>query len=155
MPLTAWLPLLPTPCYLQVMGYGFTGNCDSPGDIYRHDYSRGDNRCNLIWWRNENSNTTEDGHLVGGAPNVFRSRVPPAVDAVRSVVLYPSPADSKWLWSACRVLMCCGRIATCTACFGVRSSFTSLLLVNHDPMCQCAASAVLVLPLVAVELTLP
>ncbi len=78
------------------MGYGFTGNCAAPGDIYRHDYLRGDNRCNLIWWRAENSNTTEDGHLIGGAPNVFRSRVPPAVDAVRSVVLYPSPADSEW-----------------------------------------------------------
>ncbi len=80
----------------QVNGYGFTGSCSAPTDLYRHNASNGDNRCNLMWWRKENSNTTDDGYLYGAAPNVFMTRTPPAVDALRSVVLYPSPEDSEW-----------------------------------------------------------
>ncbi|EFJ50687.1 hypothetical protein VOLCADRAFT_88466 [Volvox carteri f. nagariensis] len=78
----------------QINGYGFIGNCSNPTDLYRHNYSLGDNRFNLAWFRRENSNTTEDGLLWGAAPNVMIARVPPAADAVRSIVLFPSPADS-------------------------------------------------------------
>ncbi|KAG2422314.1 hypothetical protein HXX76_016139 [Chlamydomonas incerta] len=78
----------------QVNGYGFTGNCSNPYDLYRHNASKGDDRFNMVWFKKENSNTTEDGNLYGAAPNVFISRVPPAADALRSLVLYPSPEDS-------------------------------------------------------------
>ncbi|PNW81215.1 hypothetical protein CHLRE_07g346900v5 [Chlamydomonas reinhardtii] len=78
----------------QVNGYGFIGNCSNPNDLYRHNASRGDDRFNMVWFKKENSNTTEDGNLFGAAPNVFISRVPPAADALRSLVLYPSPEDS-------------------------------------------------------------
>ena len=39
------------------MGYGFTGNCSNPGNFYVHNISRGNDRCNLMWWRRENSIT--------------------------------------------------------------------------------------------------
>ena len=76
-------------------GYGFIGNCTLPYDLYRANSSRGDDRFNMVWFRRENSVTTEAGNLYGAAPNVFISRTPPAVDALRSMVLYPSPADSE------------------------------------------------------------
>ncbi|GLI59050.1 hypothetical protein VaNZ11_000880 [Volvox africanus] len=78
----------------QVNGYGFIGNCSNPNDLYRHNYTLGDNRFNLVWFRKENSVTTENGTLWGAAPNVMISRQPPASDALRSIVLFPSPADS-------------------------------------------------------------
>ncbi len=49
-----------------------------------------------MWWRKENSNTTDGGHLYRAAPNVFMTRTPPAVDALQPVVLFPSPEDSEW-----------------------------------------------------------
>ncbi|PNG99771.1 hypothetical protein TSOC_014444, partial [Tetrabaena socialis] len=79
----------------QVNGYGFVGNCSNPRDLYRNNASAGDDRFNMVWWRRENSNTTDDGTLFGAAPNVMISRAPPAADALRSVVLYASPADSE------------------------------------------------------------
>eukprot|EP00198_Chlamydomonas_reinhardtii_P003229 XP_001692565.1 predicted protein [Chlamydomonas reinhardtii] len=79
-----------------------TGNCtdrattsiDMDVNITLNGQPRGDDRFNMVWFKKENSNTTEDGNLFGAAPNVFISRVPPAADALRSLVLYPSPADS-------------------------------------------------------------
>ncbi|GIL53493.1 hypothetical protein Vafri_9084, partial [Volvox africanus] len=78
----------------QVNGYGFIGNCSNPNDFYRHNYTLGDNRFNLVWFRKENSMTTQNGTLWGAAPNVMISRAPPAADALRSIVLFPSPTDS-------------------------------------------------------------
>ncbi|GIL88099.1 hypothetical protein Vretimale_13958 [Volvox reticuliferus] len=78
----------------QINGYGFIGNCSNPTDLYHHNYTLGDNRFNLVWFRKENSLTTQNGTLWGSAPNVMISRAPPADDALRSLVLFPSPADS-------------------------------------------------------------
>ncbi|KAG2496380.1 hypothetical protein HYH03_005608 [Edaphochlamys debaryana] len=78
----------------QINGYGFTGNCSAPGDLYRNNVTRGDDRFNLVYWYKEHSMTDENGTTWGAAPNVFVLREPSAPNALRSIVLYPSPADS-------------------------------------------------------------
>lgn len=68
-----------------VYGYGFTGTCSAPGDLYRNNATLQDNRFNLAYWNadgnliGEGLNATtpgKPGYLWGGAPNSYQWRGP-------------------------------------------------------------------------------
>lgn len=78
----------------QMYGYGFTGNCSSPGDLYRQNATAGDDRFNLQFFRRENAVTGADGVMWGMAVNRMTTRTPGQPLPLMSVVLLPNPNDS-------------------------------------------------------------
>ena len=79
----------------------------------------------------------QDGNLFGAAPNVFISRVPPAADALRSLVLYPSPEDSEWRldwWTG--VGECCSRASAQVLSAILSCSRTWVTLIRSAAHCM-------------------
>lgn len=68
----------------ETFGYGFTGNCSAPGNLYRNNITMQDDRFNLAFWHDDNligeglNATTlgKPGYLWGGAPNSYQFRGP-------------------------------------------------------------------------------
>lgn len=85
----------PAPTNSIVFGYGFTGPCSAPTNLYRNNITQQDNRFNLAWWDGRegavgtgmNASDLYPGYLWGASVNPWLLGNSSATNRLRSIVL--------------------------------------------------------------------